>query len=85
MAPARMKEAREAREAHTASILAHPPLKKIAKARFDELSAELERREEESGKPKPFMLDLIEGVDPFAGEPLEISPELKAIIVGGPR
>jgi len=76
MAPARLKEAREAREAHTAYILAHPPLKKIAKARFDELSEKLDRREEESGKPKPFTLNLVEGVDPFAGKPLEISPGL---------
>jgi len=31
-----------------------------------------------AGKPKPFTKALAPGVDPFAGEPLKVSDELRA-------
>jgi hypothetical protein len=80
MAPYRAEEARKARREATEAVLASPPLRRIAKSSFEELSAALEERYKQNGKPKPFSTTLFEVVDAFAGKPLVVSDRLAAKI-----
>lgn len=80
MSPARAEAARKARRIETEAVLANPPLKRIAKGRFEELKARLEEADDDPSKPKPFTLQLFEDVDAFAGRSLTVSPELRSLL-----
>jgi hypothetical protein len=73
MAPRYEEEARRARRRHTESVLASPPLRRIDKGRFDELSAAMEAKEDFNGNPKPFIRSPEELAKEYAARPVKLS------------